>query len=229
MLRAVLFDFDGVIVDTEPLHLSALNGVLVRHGVPAVPAAEYCEHLLGLDDAGLFRRGFAGAGEPLDADLLARLVAQKSRRFLRLAQSQEVVLPGVREFLASVDGRYLLAICSGALRHEIEAILERAGLRRHFAAIVAAEDVERGKPDPQGYLLACRRLGDTASCRPPLQADECLVVEDSLPGIEAAREAGMRCVAVATSHGHERLGQADAVVHSLGEVGPELLARLFAP
>lgn len=227
MLRAILFDFDGVIVDTEPLHWAALNEVLALHGVPRVSREYYYENMLGLDDRGLFRDSFARAGTPLPPAMVPMLIAQKSERFLAMAGREKILLPGVVAFLESVAGQYLLAICSGALGREIEAILQAAGLRRHFSVIVAADDVERGKPDPQGYLLALRRLQEKHRPDPALVPAECLVIEDSFPGIEAGKEAGMTCLAVTTSVQGELLLQADAVVASLHEASPALLARMF--
>ena len=124
-------------------------------------------------------------------------------------------------------GQYLLAICSGALRREIEAILQAAGLRHHFSMIVAADDVARGKPDPEGYLLALQRLQEKYQPHPAILPAECLVIEDSLPGIEAGKDAGMTCLAVTTSVKGELLLQADAVVASLHEVNASMLAELM--
>lgn len=227
MLRAVLFDFDGVIVDTESLHWAALNEVLGLHGIEEVSWERYCQEMLGLDDRGLFVGAYAQAGVVLSQEELRRLIGEKSRRFLARAARQSVLLPGAAEFIQSLSRRYPLAICSGALRPEIEAILEATGLRQHFGVIVSAEDVDRGKPDPQGYLLAMRGVQETARLNAPLQPAECLVVEDSYPGIEAAKEAGMMCLAVATSVQGELLLEADAVVGSLMEANPALLDSLF--
>ena len=227
MLRAILFDFDGVIVDTEPLHWAAMNQVLTLYTVPEVSKKYYYQNMLGLDDRGLFRDSFARADKPLPPDLLADLIAEKSGRFLSMASREGIVLPGVADFLASVAGRHLLAICSGALHREIEAILGAAGLLLHFPVIVAADDVQRGKPDPQGYLLAMHRLQEKHRLVPPLQPGECLVIEDSLPGIEAGKEAGMTCLAVSTSVQGRLLLRADAVVATLAQVDVRLLEELM--
>jgi len=227
VLRAILFDFDGVIVDTEPLHWAAMNEVLALHDIPQVAKEYYYENMLGLDDRGLFRDSFARAAKPLPPDLLETLIAEKSERFLTMAGRDNITLPGAAEFISSVAPRHLLAICSGALRREIETILQAAGLLSHFPVIVAADDVQRGKPDPQGYLLAMQQLQDSHRLSPPLQPADCLVIEDSLPGIEAAKDAGMTCLAVSTSVQGELLLQADAVVASLREVDSALLDELL--
>jgi HAD superfamily hydrolase (TIGR01509 family) len=183
--------------------------------------------MLGLDDRGLFRDSFGRAGQALSSDLLEILIAEKSARFLAMAGRESVVLPGAAELIASVASRHLLAICSGALRREIETILRAADLLSHFSVIVGADDVQRGKPDPQGYLLALQRLQDKHRLVPPLQPAECLVIEDSMPGIEAGKDAGMTCLAVSTSVQGELLLQADAVIGTLQEVSPALLDDLF--
>jgi len=227
-MRAVIFDFDGVIVDTEPIHLAALNEVLAAHGLKQIPREHYYAEMLGLDDVGLFKASYEWAGVRLEAEAVRALVAEKSQRYLDMVRRDLQLLPGVREFVEALRGRFALAVCSGALRHEIEFILEQTSLRSAFRVIVSAEDVERPKPDPQGYLLACGSLQEAERCQPPLEPGQCLVVEDSLPGIAAAKGAGMKCLAVATSHPAGRLAQADIVVESLLEVQPDSLQRLFA-
>jgi len=226
-LRAVIFDFDGVIVDTEPLHLAALNAVLKAHGLTCVPREKYYAEMLGLDDAGLFRTAYGQMGVEISGRMLQDLIAEKSRHYLGYFAGAVPVLPGTRQFISSVSRGCVLAVCSGALRHEIEFILERASLRGYFAVIVAAEDVSRGKPDPEGYLLACRRLNEYAGLDGQLRPQQCLVVEDSRPGIAAAKAAGMKCLAVASSHPPEELADADLVVPSLEEVSIEQVEALF--
>jgi len=130
----------------------------------------------------------------------------------------------VPEFVRAAAARVPLAIASGALRREIALILAQAGLTRAFAAIVSAEDVEEGKPSPATFLCALARLRERV---PDLAAEHCLVVEDSRAGIEAARRAGMRCLAVTNSYAAEALADADLVVRSLEEVGWERLEALF--
>ena len=226
-MRAVIFDFDGVIVDTEPLHLAALNEVLAERSVEQIPRELYYAEMLGYDDVGLFKVSYARAGKRLGPEDLRDLLAAKSRHYLGMVQQELPLVPGVSAFVESISRRCLLAVCSGALRHEIEFILAEACLVEHFGVIIAAEDVDRGKPDPQGYLLACARLQEIGRCDPPLRPVECLVVEDSVPGIAAAKAAGMKCLAVASSHSGPMLRQADKVVASLGQVNAEMLVRMF--
>ncbi len=216
-----------MIVDSEPLHWAAMNQVLALHGLPQVTKEYYYEDMLGLDDRGLFAAAFARAHRPPNPAISPVMIAQKSERFLAMASREKIVLPGVPEFVESVSGQYCLAICSGALRREIETILQAADLLRYFSIIVGADDVQRGKPDPQGYLLAMRRLQDKHRLDPPLLPAQCLVIEDSMPGIEAGKDAGMTCLAVTTSVQGELLLQADAIVATLREANPARLHDLF--
>ena len=147
-------------------------------------------------------------------------------RSLESVKEHLVIFPGIPEFVRHAAGAYPLAIASGALRHEIEYILEQAGLHKEFAYITSAEDVTRGKPDPQPFLLTLaglRRLRD-----PNLNAGSCLVIEDSLPGIRSAKAAGMKVLAVSNTHTIQDLHEAHAITHSLKETTLEdLRARLW--
>lgn len=135
------------------------------------------------------------------------------------------VFPGVVEFIREAWLRYPLAVASGALRHEVELVLQHAGVRSCFQVIVAAEDVVMGKPDPEPFLKACSQL--SASQVESFGPSECLVIEDSMPGVRAAHLAGMRCLAVTNSYPEARLVEADRVVHSLSGLAPQELEDLF--
>jgi len=151
-------------------------------------------------------------------------MATKAMHFLALVRDGVRIFPGVPTFVREAAGRVPLAIGSGALRREIELILAQAGLRAAFAVIVSAEEVTAGKPSPETFLTALARLGEGV---PDLVAGECLVIEDSRAGIEAARRAGMRCLAVTNSYAVSELTGADLVVPSLEGVSWERLAALF--
>jgi HAD superfamily hydrolase (TIGR01509 family) len=201
---AILFDFNGVLVDDEPLHAGALIATLAEYGIP-LDRDGYAAAFLGVDDRAGFRRAFAERGHAPDDATLAEAIARKHEHYLRAAGKGVPWVPGARAFVeAAAEEGYRLAIVSGALRREIETALEAAGLHPCFATIVAAEDVEASKPDPAGYLLARRTLG--------VAPGRAVVIEDSLPGLAAARAAGgMRRVAIATSHPPEALADADLV------------------
>ncbi|MFN8543939.1 MAG: HAD family phosphatase [Candidatus Binatia bacterium] len=224
--RALVFDFDGIIVDSEPLHLAAFQRTLATVGI-TLTAEEYWTHYLGFDDHDAIAHALTtahGGAPPAD---VARLMHAKAEHFLALVEHGVSVFPGVRELVRGAAARVPLAIASGALGSEIELILRAVGLRDAFRTIVSANDVQHGKPDPEAYVAALAHL--RADVAPELVAAECLAVEDSPAGIAAARAAGMRCVAVTNSCPARDLAAAgaDLVVASLEGVGWERLAGLF--
>src|SRR4051812_42598850 len=158
--RAVLFDFDGVIVNSEPLHFQAFREVLAGEGID-LTEDEYYDELLGFDDKGAIRYAFQKRSRPLSPPKFLALMAGKSRVMMDLIHRQHfAALPGVEAFVRTLWRQRPLAICSGALREEIETMLEGVCLRDCFGVITSAEDVTIGKPDPQGYLLTARRVSE---------------------------------------------------------------------
>jgi HAD superfamily hydrolase (TIGR01509 family) len=203
MTAAILFDFNGVIIDDEPQHCDALIATLREYGYE-LDRDRYYREYLGFDDRECFRFSFARMSRGVDEPALQEAIERKNRHYEHAVRSSMRLVPGAAEFIesAAFDG-FQLGIVSGALRREIELVLNLAGLRPHFSEIVAAEDVSACKPDPQGYNQARERMA-IASAR-------CMVVEDSLPGLAAARAAGLRCAMLATSHGEEACAGADLV------------------
>lgn len=216
MLRAVIFDFDGVITDSEILHFRAFNTVLASHGFE-LSKHEYYKDYLGLSDKDCFKALIGEGRLPVQESHIPALIQQKTQLFEKLARTEGKIIEGVREFLALLTKAQVpIAICSGALRPEIELILEEAGLRDGFDVIVSAEEVRRGKPDPEGFLLALQKLNEVW---PDSIAPECcIVVEDSHWGLQAARAAGMHTIAVTNTYDAAQLKQADKVVHRLDDL-----------
>mgnify|MGYP001553283608 CR=1 FL=1 len=201
--RAILFDFNGVIIDDEPQHCEALIATLAEYGI-ALDRAGYYRDYLGFDDRECFRFSFARAGRPTDGPAIAEAIERKAGHYERSVRHTMTLVPGAADFVrAAGDEGHQLGIVSGALRREIELVLTVAGLHAHFGVIVAAEDVPACKPDPAGYRRGREALG--------VAADRCLVIEDSRPGLAAARAAGMRCAMLSTSHPADALADADAV------------------
>lgn len=221
-LRAVVFDFDGVIVDSEPLHFRSLREALLSERVE-ISHEEYLEHLLALDDRSSIRLAFERRGEQADGQRLARVEQVKIDRFAALIP-EVPVFPGARELIGALAAELPLAIASGARHDEIEAILGGIGLRDAFAAVVGAEDAARTKPDPAPYLEAARQLGGRV---PGLTPAECVAFEDSVPGVMSALGAGMKVVGVAHSYPPEKLRSAHRVVGSLAALEPRSLGELF--
>jgi beta-phosphoglucomutase len=203
MTAAILFDFNGVIVDDEPQHCEALIATLAEDGFTLDRDTYYREYL-GFDDRECFRFTYAHMGRPTDEPALLQAIERKNVHYERAIRGSLRLVPGAEDFIesAALDG-FQLAIVSGALRREIELVLDLSGLRPHFSEIVAAEDVSACKPDPAGYNFALAALR--------IAPRRCMVIEDSLPGLAAARAAGLRCAMLSTSHGEDACAGADLV------------------
>lgn len=228
MLKAVIFDCDGTIADVEPVHLKAFQAVLDEEGV-TLSDKDYYARYLALDDKTCFAAVLKNNGMSFDKTLIDELIIRKSRSYDKLVKNHLVIFPGVESFVKRLRGeKYFLAIGSGALRHEIEFILEYGGIRDEFDAIVSAENVENCKPHPECFITALRQINKiNSSQQETVHPYECLVVEDSVAGIKAAHYAGMRCLAVTNSYPREKLSDADMIVASLEEVRIENLEKLF--
>lgn len=231
MFRAVIFDFDGVITDSEILHLRAFNQVLAQYSIE-ITTKDYYKDYLGLTDLDCFqlvaRKGRLG----LDSQQIENLIKQKNQVFEKLAKIEARIFEGVHDFLRMLrQNRIRLAIYSGAVLAEIEPILEESRLRSFFEAIVSAEQIEKGKPDPEGFLLALQELNSSvipaqAAIQNPILPNECIVIEDSHWGLEAAKAAGMHAVAITNTYDAEQLSMAEKVVTKLSELSIDDLQEL---
>lgn len=197
LTEAVLFDFNGVLVDDEPQHCEALRRVLAEERITLTREQYYADYL-GLDDRTGFVLAFRNAQRTLTTELLKHLVTKKSQLYLELVRTSLRMVRGAPEFVRDARSKFRLGIVSGALRSEIDHVLAQTGLAGSFEVIIAADDVSRCKPDPASYLAAY----DAFTRRRPISggARACIVIEDSLPGLQAARSAGMPCVMLTTSH-----------------------------
>lgn len=223
MLRALLFDFNGVIVDDEPLHFRTFQRVFQEEHIP-LAEAEYYARYLPMDDHSLVKAVYRDLERPLGAEELAGLVERKSRYYGAAMREGVRIFPGAPEFVRRAAGLYPLAVASGAAREEIEFILDAAHLREHFVAIVAAEDVAKGKPDPECFTKALAALNEARRLQQgPIPPEEALVVEDSPAGVRGAKAAGMRCLAITNSVSADRLQEADRVVPTLAGLDPREL------
>jgi beta-phosphoglucomutase len=222
-LRGVVFDFDGVLVDSEPLHFRALRGTLTDEGI-AIDEDEYYARYAAYDDRTAIRLALEQHGTPFDASRVDRAARRKSTLFDQLLPGIPF-FPGARELVRDLAREVPLAIASGALRSEIERILTAGGLRESFRAVVGAEDVVRTKPDPMPYASAVARLASEA---PGLRPEECVAFEDTMAGIASARAAGLKVIGVTNTYSAEKLGAAHRVVASLAAVARADLDSLFA-
>jgi beta-phosphoglucomutase-like phosphatase (HAD superfamily) len=226
--RAILFDFNGVLVDDEPLHRRLLLEVLAEEGIE-VDSAWTELGFLGRDDRSCLTEAALRAGRPLPASRLARLIARKASYYGEaVRRGGYPVFPGAPAALVTLaEAGLALGVVSGALRQEVEEALAEMGVRRHLQVVVAAEDVERGKPDPEGYRRALTVLQDAG--RPGdrlVHPHEVVGVEDSAAGLEAAAAAGLRTLAV-VGEGAGELAAAEAAIGSVAELTAARLAELF--
>jgi beta-phosphoglucomutase len=230
MLYAIVFDFDGVLADSEPLHFDAFRRVLAAHGV-TLTREDYDAKYLGFDDAGAFGAILRDRGQSPDAAAIEALVEEKLHVFEDVVGNRNVLFPGASDCVRRLGASLPLAIASGALTQDINLILSGTGLRDAFEVVVGAEHTPRSKPHPDPYALAVRLLQERGRVPSgPAAAAGCVAIEDSRWGIQSAKAAGLRCIAVTTSYGARDLTEADLVVDSLDEVSlPQLAALAAAP
>jgi len=216
MLKAVIFDFDGVLVDSEMLHYQAFDNIFRPLGAQ-ISVREYYDRFVGMTDEELFRLLDKEKNLHLSEQQLQKLFREKATSFKRLASTQAAIIEGVPQLLNLLDDNKIpMAICSGALLDEIEMILKSAGLRNFFDVIVSAEQVKKGKPDPEGFLLALKLLNKKTTQQ--IEPQDCVVIEDSHWGLEAARTAGMHPVAVTNTYEADYLRPADKIIANLSEL-----------
>jgi beta-phosphoglucomutase len=216
VLKAVIFDFDGVIADSEPCHLAAFNHILAEFGIE-ITAEQYYADYLGFTDYELFE----DVGQHYKTDYNGRsietLAEQKAEVFQKLIKQTDHLIDNVKEFINKLmKNGVRLAINSGAIRADIEIMLQGSGLENSFEVIVSADDIAKGKPDPQGYLLALKLLNEKSAGL--LTAGQCIAIEDSRWGITSAKKAGMQVIAVTNSYTAGELTGADLVVDSLTQL-----------
>ena len=221
-LQAIIFDFDGVIADSEPLHLLAFQQALAEDGI-VLDRDAYLSRYLGFDDPGVFAALARDRALPMDAQRIRVLVARKGAKLQALLAGGHVLFPGAAAFIRDAAATVPVAIASGALRHEIVEIITAAGLAPHFSTIVASGDTPESKPSPAPYQLAFKLIQEAAGR--PLDPRRCVAIEDSAWGLESARGAGLRCVGVTTSYTADQL-DAELIVEGLEALTIPVLERL---
>jgi beta-phosphoglucomutase len=224
-LQAIVFDFDGVIADSEPLHLRAFQQILAEERIE-LSAADYYSRYLGYDDVGLFQALAVDRAVTMTDRQVTELVARKGVRLQQMLHDDHVLFPGAVEFIRTAAAEVPIAIASGALKPEILSIIEAAGIDELFTTIVAAGDTPQSKPSPAPYRLAFEQL--RAKSGRELDPRRCVAIEDSRWGLESAQGAGLRCVGVTNSYPAKELPQAELVVSGLGALTLTALDRLCA-
>jgi len=225
-MKGVVFDFDGIIVDSEPLHYRAFQKVLEPLGA-GFSWQEYVERYMGYDDRDAFREAFRVNHLLLDDAALAGLIAAKAKLFHEVAAEGVAPYPGVVALIRALSGKVPLAICSGALHSDIEPVLRMLSLTDAFDCMITAEDVAASKPDPACYRLAVRRLQQLFPDA-GITAAQTVAIEDTPAGIDAAKGAGLQVLAVTNSYPAAALTAADRVVAALSGISIEELRRLVS-
>lgn len=222
-IKGVIFDFDGVIADSESLHLRAFQETVKTLGL-VLSTRDYYSRYLAFDDRTFFKEFLFDNASPVEEVAVAGLVERKAEIFREMAADGVRIFPGVREFLETIDGRFHTAIGSGATREEIGFVLGRKGLSRFFGFVVGADDTETSKPSPEVYLKCLERLRIESD--ETLTSEQCVVFEDSPHGVLAASGAGMKCVGITNSCEAEELSEADRVIGSFFEIMDDFPANL---
>jgi beta-phosphoglucomutase len=230
VLKAVLLDFNGVIINDEPLHQQLIEQVLLAENLRP-KAEEFRQYCLGRSDRACIRELLNLRGRVVTDEYLEGLIARKSKAYQeQLATMEKLpIYPGLEDFIYRVKAAQLpMAVVSGALRAEIEVVLNRAELMANFSTLVAGDDITQSKPEPEGYLLAVERLNQLNSTW-QLQPKNCLAIEDTPAGIEAAKAAGMQVVGVANSYPYHMMQRlSNWAVDYLSELELDRIQQVFA-
>jgi len=216
-IRAVIWDMDGVIVDTAPYHLTAWQEAFGKRGVEFTEAD--FRHSFGQRNDAIIK---STLGEDTSQELIEAISQEKETCFRQRIQQHIQPLPGVLELMKSLKGHgFKMALASSAPIENIHLLTKSLGINDCFQAIISDRDVTKGKPDPQVFKLAARKLG--------VAPEDCVVIEDAVAGVTAARKAGMRCLAVTNTHPADSLAAADLIVDTLEEVSVPDLEGLINP
>ena len=230
MIHAIFFDLNGVIIDDEPIHLQAYRAVLAAEGISLSDEDYFAS--LGLDDPSFVRAAFARAGKSLSAETMRGVIKREHQAHHELIKDELPLSAGIVTFIKSASRHFQLGVVSMAEREEVDYVLARASIGELFTVIVSAEDAPACKPAPDCYQIGLERLNKNRRDQRqlPLLARECLVIEDSPPGIEAGRAAGMRTIGVTNtvSEAALRAAGAEVVTASLADWSVDAVHHVFS-
>lgn len=229
MIKAILMDFNGVIIDDEPIQMRAYQEILKDEDIDLTDADYYSA--LGMDDRTFVKAAFERAKKKVKDDKVEEITLAKSARWREIVADDLPLFDGAENFIRKMAREFTLGIVSMARREEIEFVLDKANLKDCFAAIVSAEDVSQCKPNPECYRLGFRQVdaAHTAQKHLPITHGECLAIEDSPPGILAAKATGLKTLAVinTVSEAEMRKAGADSIAKDLDDWMPESLRLVF--
>lgn len=214
MIKAVIFDMNGVIINDEAIHEGLFQETLRPYGLKFNHQA-YLSCCAGKTD----RAGYQTISQKYRLKLpINRLVSEKNQKYQVLFSRHHQAYPGVINLIKNLAANFTLALTSGAIRQEVELVLKQFKLKPYFKVMITGDDVRKSKPDPEAYLKTVRLLG--------LQAKECLVLEDSANGVASAKAAGCYCLAITTTQSAAKLEKADKIVKSFEEITLSLIQTL---
>lgn len=229
MIKAILFDFNGVIINDEPIQMKAYQEALKDEGI-SLSEEEYYS-ALGMDDKAFVNFVFSKDGKELTEETMSAIIERKSDAHRKMIENDLPLFDGAVNFIKMASRHYVLGLVSMARRKEIDYVLERAGLKNDFAAIVSAEDVSNHKPDPECFNLGFRLVDNARTSKGgfPMISNECLVIEDAPPGIVAGRKAGMKTLGVTNTVSADALRDAgaDVVTSNLSDLSVDAVQHLF--
>jgi HAD superfamily hydrolase (TIGR01509 family) len=229
MLKAILFDFNGVIINDEPIHRELIDEILLRENLRPV-GSEHQELCLGRSDRACLESILFRRGRVVSDEYLTKLVTAKARAYRqRLEQFDTLpIYAGLEELLLQIKAKELkIGLVTGAVRSEVEFVLDRAGIQQYFSIIVAGDDIKTSKPQPDGYLLAVERF-NRLDFNLQLQPQNCLAIEDTPAGITAAKRAGMEVVGIANTYPfHFMQRQSNWAIDYLRDLELERIEEVF--
>jgi beta-phosphoglucomutase len=216
MITTVIFDMNGIIIDDEPLHERAFRETLLKPYGINLTSEEYKRHCMGKSDESGYK-AIINTYNLKNIDF-QELINKKSKIYWRLIQDNIQSFPGVIKLINHLNQNFTLALTTSATRNEAEMVLNYFGIKKNFKIIITAEDITKSKPDPEPYLITAKKLQEEPKC--------CLVVEDSKAGIQSAKKASMKCIAVTTTHKRSELQNADLIVDSFIEITDDIIKTL---
>lgn len=229
-IRAILMDFNGVIINDEPIQMKAYQEIFKTEGIEMSEEQYYA--CGGMDDVTFLKHHYKRTEKELTDEKIIELRERKTAAWRKIVDEEVPIFPGVENFIKKCSQRFAMGIVSMANRADILYILEKTNLRDNFTTIISAEDVTACKPDPQAYIEGFRQLDQArlAQGHYPLLRKECLVIEDVPQGVQAGKAAGMQVLGVTNTFDAEALrkANADSVTHSLEDWMPESLVRVFS-
>ncbi|MGI8786761.1 MAG: HAD family hydrolase [Pyrinomonadaceae bacterium] len=229
MIKAILMDFNGIIVNDEPLQMQAYQQILKDDGIDLTEAEYYS--CLGMDDVSFVEAAYKRAGKKVAAEKVSEITTAKTAKWREFVDEEIPLFDGVKNFIKKMEKDFALGVVSMARREEIEYVLEKTELLKSFSIIVGAENISNCKPDAECYRKGFSQIDAFRISRShlPMTSNDCLVIEDSPPGITAGREAGLKTLGITNTVSAKELREAgaDAVSKNLDDWMPDAIRRVF--